>query len=286
MVERDPRQGRTSVHPLYTEAAGILELLGLGFPGLPAGIERARAAGYAWEAVTSPFVAHADGQLVAHAGVLAHRVLLAGQEVEIAGVHAVVTHPAYRRRGFARDVLDQATRFIDSRWRTAKLGTDIPDVYTPHGFRPFPLHRFVVEHRGGESRGVPMSSEGFLSLCNEREAVSEQFASLDPGWLVGIVLALQGRTVADLTWLPELGVAVDWDVRDGHLHLHDVFARTLPPLAELLALAPPHDAVSLHVCPDKLAPSARAVPIDDGVWMARGHWPVTGPVGMSRLGVH
>jgi hypothetical protein len=126
----------------------------------------------------------------------------------------------------------------------------------------------------------------FLTLCAERAPVSERFASLDPGWLVGIDLALQRRALTDLVVFDTLDTVADLDVRDGVLRIHELFARTLPPLADVLALAPPHDRVELYFCPDVVAPDARPEALDDGVWMARGPWPVDGPIGISRLAEH
>lgn len=68
--------------------------------------------------------------------------------------------------------------------------------------------RFV----GGEGGARPLridESGWFHALCAERDAVSDAFASLDPGWLVNINLALQRRTLADLAVIDALGVVVD-----------------------------------------------------------------------------
>jgi hypothetical protein len=152
------------------------------------------------------------------------------------------------------------------------------------------MHRFHVAHEGGEGRGRPLSAADrpwLEALLPARDPVSHRLASLDPGWLVGIDLALQRRTLAALTALDDLGAIVDWEVVDGALRLHDVFARELPPLAELLARAPRHARVELHVCPDRLAPDAQpeAMP-EAGVWMFRGAWPLEEPIAVSRLAEH
>jgi hypothetical protein len=87
--------------------------------------------------------------------------------------------------------------------------------------------------------------------------------------------------------LEDLGAVVDWEVVGGALRLHDVFARALPPLGELLARAPRHERVELHVCPDRLAPEARAEVLPEaGVWMLRGDWPLEEPIAVSRLAEH
>jgi hypothetical protein len=79
--------------------------------------------------------------------------------------------------------------------------------------------------------------------------------------------------------LDALGAVVDWSVTDGVLELHDVFARELPRLDDLLRLAPPHRAARVMFCADRLAPRAPAVPMHDaGWWMVRGDWPLADEV--------
>ena len=230
---------------------------------------------------------------VSHVGVLEHRVELDGRDVVVAGVHAVATRSDRRHRGLARACLADATRWIDERFSIAKLGTNVPAVYAPHGFRPLGLHHFAVDHAGGEDRGRPLRADTerawFLDLCARRDPVSHRFASRDPGWLVGIDLALQRRTLADLVVLDALGAVVDWSLTDGVLELHDVFARELPRLDDLLRLAPPHRAARVMFCADRLAPRAPAVPMPDaGWWMVRGDWPLGDevPFAVGRLADH
>lgn len=282
-------------HPDYRDPIrrrSLLALLDDGFPGLSQRIAVADAAGFPWDAVTEPFVTWEGDEAVAHVGVLEHRVVLAGELHLTAGVHAVVTRHDRRHRGLARTLLDEALAWSDPRYAIAKLGTDVPAVYARHGFRPFLLHKFRVDHRGGEGRGVPLDADGqrsFVRRCLTREPVSHRYASLDPGWLVGIDLALQRRSLAQLTWIASLDAVVDWTLRGKVLAVHDIFAPALPPLADLLAHAPAHEAVELYCCPDRLAPEATAVPIPEaGVWMARGAWPIDHrlPIGISRLAEH
>lgn len=230
-------QGVRPPHPDYLDPArrsSILSLYDEGFAGLSERIRLAAAAGFAWEDVTEPFVTWEAGRAVAHVGVLEHRVRLAGQTRVVAGLHAVVTRVDARGQGQIRRLLGEALRWVDARWPTAKLGTDLPEVYAPHGFRPFVVHRFELDGPGGgEPRGRaldPVADRAwFLDLCDRRAPVSEVYASLDPGWLVGIDLALQRRSLAHLVFHEDLGVVVDRELRDGVLEIHEVFGEELPP---------------------------------------------------------
>lgn len=283
-------------HAIYRDPntrASLLALFGDAFPFLPGGIARAAADGFVWEDHTEPFVRFEGDAIVSHVGVIEHRIELDGRDVVVGGVHAVATRSDRRRRGLARACLDEATRWIDARFSIAKLATAVPAVYAPHGFRPLGVHCFAVDHAGGEDRGRALRPETdrawLLDACAHRDPVSHRFATRDPGWLAGVVLALYGRSIADLVVLDDLGAVVDWCVQDGVLELHDVIARELPRLDDLLRLAPPHRAARIMFCPDRLAPRARSVPMPEaGWWMVRGDWPLGDdvPFAVSRLAEH
>jgi len=285
-------------HAVYVDPrtrASLFALLDDAFPRLhlSEGIAIAAANGFVWEDVTEPFVRFEGEEAVSHVGVLEHRIELDGQDVVVAGVHAVATRSDRRHRGLARACLADATRWIDERFSIGKLSTHVPAVYAPHGFRPLGVHHFAVDHAGGEDRGRSLRADTerawFLDLCARRDPVSHRFASRDPGWLVGIGLALQRRTLADLVVLDALGAVVDWSVTDGVLELHDVFAHELPPLDDLLRLAPSHRAARVMFCADRLAPRAPAVPMPEAGWlMVRGDWPLGGevPFAVGRLAEH
>jgi GNAT superfamily N-acetyltransferase len=283
-------QGPHEVYLDPARRASLLALLDDGFPKLSSRIAAAAAEGYRWEDVTEPFVAWEGADAIGHVGVLVHRVQLAGAPADVAGLHAVVTRADRRGRGVARRLLAEALAWADARFPRASLATDVPAVYAPHGFRPFVIHRFHVAHAGGEDRGrrlSPSERPWLDALLAARAPISHRLASLNPGWLVGIDLALQGRAPTDLVVLDDLGAAVDWELAGDVLRLHDVFARELPPLADLLARAPRHARVELGFCPDRLAPDARPEPDPAaGVWMFRGPWPLEPPIAVSRLAEH
>ena len=308
MLQRGPRAGQGESggegrregprpHPVYIDPgtrASLLALLDDGFPRLSERIAAAARDGFIWEDVTEPFLRFEGGEAVCHVGAIAHRVELDGRDMVVGGVHAVATRSDRRRQGLARACLTEAMRWIDERFSISKLATEVPAVYVPHGFRALGVHCFPVEHAGGEDRGRPLRPDAerawFLDLCAHRDPVSHRFASRDPGWLAGINLSLQWRSLADLAVLDALGAVVDWSVTgDGVLELHDVFARELPPLDDLLRLAPPHCAVRLMFCPDRIAPRAPAVPMPAaGWWMVRGDWPLGDeiPFAAGRLWDH
>src|SRR5690606_14697780 len=129
------------IHPLYRQPrtrAELLAALGSAFPSVPAKIDAARALGWDWDAVTTPFVDRVDGHIVSHVGVLEVPLRLDGRAVRVAGIHAVCTLPAFRRRGCYRRAMERALAFVEPRWELAQLYTSQPALYEPFGFRSVP----------------------------------------------------------------------------------------------------------------------------------------------------
>jgi GNAT superfamily N-acetyltransferase len=282
------------VHPLYAdpvERAALYRLLGTAWPRLPGKLEVAARFGWRWDDVTTPFVSRADGRAVAHVGVLDVPTRLGGRELHAAGVHAVCTDPAHRRRGHFRAAMQDALAFVDARWSVARLHTDQPWLYEPFGFRVVPQHRFRVERRGGAGGGRAVTEAdlpAIRALLASRAPISDRFAARDPGWLFGIDEVLWTGGLEHLFLVGEPPLLVACEVVDGALRIHDVAAREVPALDAVLAAAPSaFSAVELWMPADRLAPAAEPLPSPDPeLLMVRGDWPDLPPFCVGRLASH
>jgi predicted N-acetyltransferase YhbS len=283
-----------SPHPLYadpTERAALFRLLATAFPRLPRRVEIAARLGWSWDEMTTPFVARVDGRLVTHVGVLDHPVRVAGRERRVAGIHAVCTEPAHRRRGHYRAAMEEALAFVDARWSAAKLHTDQPWLYEPFGFRVVPQHRFRLARSGGAGRGRAVGEADLATvhgLLDARAPVSNLFASRDRGWLFGIDVVLRTGGLGHLFLLDAPRLLVACEVEGGVLRVHDVVAAEVPGLDDVLAAAPaPFSAVELWMPADLLAPDAEPLPsADEDLLMVRGDWPDLPPFGVGWLASH
>lgn len=278
----------SAVHTLYDEA----------FPGLPAGIARARAAGSEWNAVTTPFALFEGDRCIAHVGLLVHPMVLGGQRVEIAGIHAVCTTADRRMRGHARRLLAAALAHADRSHTLAKLCTDDPPVYEGQGFRVTPTWQFhaTAEARDGVTTRAlkPLDHAPDRTLLAELLAApalpSHQCATADGGWLVTIDAALSRRihTAFRLVAVHDALVVSDRQ-DDGSVLIVDVIAPELPPAEVVLgAVADLGDRFVWGFSPDRFDPDATPVrtPEDHGHFMVRGAWPLTAPFGIGPLWEH
>lgn len=69
-----------------------------------------------WRPKDVHFLLYLDGTVVSHVGALKHVVTVAGQPVTVGGVGGVVTVPEAQKRGFARELMRQATSLLVD-WR-------------------------------------------------------------------------------------------------------------------------------------------------------------------------
>jgi ribosomal protein S18 acetylase RimI-like enzyme len=268
----------------YAEEPGLLrqvyDLLAVVWPDLPGRAEGARGWGMRWETST-PFLRGGDGRFHAHVGVLELRLVLAGRETRVGGIHAVATHPDFRGRGYCRELLAEALRWCDERYETVLLSTERPAIYEGSGFRVVPEHRFAGRAGGGGGRGLrPLdrasASDGalLLRLLDARAPVSNRL-----GIVRDRAIFLFDTATWPLHYAEELDAVIAYSVREGTLRLHDVVAARMPTLDRVLSLVPERfDRLEVYFTPDLLGADLAPEPfVAHGDYlMVRGPWPVEG----------
>jgi GNAT superfamily N-acetyltransferase len=288
------------VHPLYRDPRRRAELqavLASAFKTLPAKVDAARALGFDWDAVTTPFVELVDDRIVAHVGVLDVPLRLAGRAVRVAGIHAVCTLPSHRRRGCYRRAMEQALAFVDPRWELAQLYTDEPALYEPFGFRVVPTRRWEAARPAtATGASAPASTTqlagisiarpldpltelpALVAALSRRTPLSDRYAAMDDGWLLGIDALLSTGDLSLVHRVPELDAFVAGRLEGERFTLCDVITTHLPTWAALAPHLPGRGPVRLAFTPDRF-PDAHArttAPVDDGYYMVRGPFPLDG----------
>lgn len=272
-----------SLHADPEARAAIDRLYDAVWPGLPDRIARAAVLGADWYEVSTPFAHFEDGRALAHVGVVTIPLVMEGERVEVAGIHAVATHPGHRRRGLVRGVLERAIAFAEARFATLQLATSVPDVFTGHGFRRLPQHQVLVRmpKRDRPSFGpvrfddVP-TRERLMDLVRQRTPVSHRLGPIDGGHMVFINEVLETGGLERFRYDPDLDVALVVEEHEDTLDVLDLIARELPPLDDVLArLDSPMNRARLSFTPDRFDVEPLAVvPAwpDDSV-MVRGPYP-------------
>lgn len=270
------------------EWAAIDALYDRVWPTMPARLRHAERLGARWAEHTTPFTWFEHGRALATAGVLCHPVRLAGDDVAIAGFHAVCTDPDARGRGLCRAVMRAAVDWAEPRYPLMKLSTATPEVYRSAGFAVRPTYRFAPAPTPGAPvamRRLNLDDPDDLALVRDRLATravaSDVFGTRDPGWLSIIDAAIARVTSSWFYELPELDAVLVADRTDDGWRVDDLIARELP--ARLPALGAP---VTLQLTPDRLAPDARLLPEPIEELMVRGPWPDLPPFAVPALWEH
>lgn len=91
-------------------------------------------------------VVESAGRLVACAQVFRKQIRLAGSVIPLGGIGSVATHPEYRGRGLARDLLLEREQYLrDEGFPLGLLFTDIPEFYAKLGWVALPLRQFQLQ---------------------------------------------------------------------------------------------------------------------------------------------
>jgi ribosomal protein S18 acetylase RimI-like enzyme len=258
----------------------LAALLGRVWPSVADAAARAEALGFAWAAVSTPFVRREDGRLVGHVGVIELPLVVAGQAVRVGSIHAVCTDPARRRGGLGGALMREALAACAGRYETVVLMTEIPEFYTRFGFRPVREHAFsraLAPAARRPSPGGRVLGEGpedlrlLRRLLAGRAPVSDRLGSLESGTVLVVALLLTWGDFSRIRYHGALDVVTVHEVRDRTLVLYDVVGAVIPPLDALVAaIGADADRVVTFFSPDRLGEAFEAQPWDAGRAAAHG----------------
>jgi GNAT superfamily N-acetyltransferase len=242
------------------DGEGIFALLEVIWPGLGHGVGHAAELGGVWQEVSTPFISTAWGRPVAHVGLIALPLVLSGRPVTVGTVHAVCTHPDYRRSGHYRRAMEELLAHAAGRFETLILTTEHPEYFTPFGFRELQEHGFFVTGRRGG--GVAPESTAFRRLDfkapGDVQLLGRLLAEREP---VSLVAGVRSERVVfcfnegrkPLHYIEPLDALVCLETHGEELRLLDVVSPKIPSLDELLAAIPgTFDRVTIAFTPDRL----------------------------------
>ncbi|NJL10591.1 MAG: GNAT family N-acetyltransferase [Calothrix sp. SM1_7_51] len=240
----------------------LFNLLDVVFPevDIRAAASVARKLGAPWESASTPFFKFQDEIAVTHVGVLEIPMYLMGKLVTVGGIHAVSTHPEFRRRGYYREVMEEVLDYCDSRYETLVLTTSQAEFYKPFGFRV--VEEYVFKAKCDKSLGLNQTSNGFRflnladrddfqilhRLLEKREPVSN---------LVGVVnekaLFFVNEATSPLHYAPDLDAIVVMEIEKTTLKLFDIAATQVCTLKSIIERIPQLiEEVEIYFTPDRL----------------------------------
>lgn len=260
--------------------AALITLFDRVWPRLAGRERHAAALGFPWSTISTSTVVWDGGRVLAHAGLLELPMHLGGTAVRVGGIHAVCTDPDHRRKGLAAQVLARAVAFGAERHPLLMLGTDVPDVYRPWGFRDVQSHQFVLDRAGpggGEGwRRIVHSADPdiahWLRLLATRVPLSDQVSFCDRGPVNVFDMVGPDGGCGPLYYCAALDVVTYAESVGEDLVVHDIVAAGPFDVDALLAGSPfPHRRIRFNLNVDRLNLPVRVEPrVYDGMWMVRG----------------
>lgn len=246
--------------------------------------ESARKLGAPWETASTPFIRFHDDVAIAHVGVLEIPLLIMGEKLVVGGIHAVATHPEYRRRGYYREIMTEVLDYCDLRYETLVLTTSQPELYEPFGFRVVEEHKFVAQC------DVKASSDRLrlldLADSNDIKILHRLLITRTPVSNVLGVLPQQEKALfcvneatRPLYYAEDLDVMICMEIEDTQLKLFDVVGTNIPTLDAILARIFQHiKEIIVHFSPDRLNANFQAIPhvLDEAFLMVRGEFAAEG----------
>ena len=275
----EQRRFRRSIAEDHTFSARLFALLESCFPGISRVKQQADALGAPWEAASTPFVYVQDDLVVAHVGVLEIPLVVMGQTVTAAGIHAVCTRPELRRRGYYRQVMEDVLEYCSDRYHTLVLTTERPELYEPFGFRVLQEHIFTTSWasagRADGFRLLDTRAPGDVRLLHRLLATREPVSNIVGVVREGAIFCFNEGS-RPLHYADDLDLMVCMETNGTRLRLIDIVAPRMHPLSSVLErMRLPMQEVEICFSPDRLDVSAQAVPhvLDQGgpsLLMARG----------------
>ncbi|MBW4564654.1 MAG: GNAT family N-acetyltransferase [Mojavia pulchra JT2-VF2] len=255
----------------------LFDLLEVTFPGISSAAECARKLGASWEAASTPFIRLHDDIAITHVGVVEIPMQIMGQKVTVGGIHAVSTHPEFRRRGYYREVMNEVLEYCDQLYETLVLTTSQPELYQPFGFRVVEENIFKVKCGSIGStyglRTLDFADAQDLTLLHRLLETRVPVSNI-----VGVVNEKAAFCVNEgsrpLHYAQDLDLIACLEIEDTRLHLFDIVATQIYPLQNILARIPQLiEEVVIYFSPELLnIENVQALPyvIDEAVLMVRG----------------
>ncbi|MBW4646649.1 MAG: GNAT family N-acetyltransferase [Goleter apudmare HA4340-LM2] len=255
----------------------LFNLLEVVFPGISNAITQIQKLGITWEAASTPFIRFHDDKAVTHVGVLEIPMQIMNNTVTVGGIHAVATHPEFRRRGYYREVMEEVLRYCDQRYQTLLLTTSNPEFYTPFGFRIIPEHLFKIQCNSiNDSNGFQVLNFAEHQHIRLLHRLLETRVPISN--IVGVVNEKslfcfnEGRNI--LHYAEDLDLITCMSIKNHQLHLFDLVTTQIYPLQEILSRIPQNiTEVVIYFSPELLdVGDIEVLPyfFDGGVLMVRG----------------
>lgn len=89
------------------------------------------------------FVGHLNNQLIAHGSVVPRQMQVDDQIIEVGYVEGIAIAPDHWRKGYGSQLMEEITRYCNSKYSISILSTDEQAFYKKHGWSNFDGESYV-----------------------------------------------------------------------------------------------------------------------------------------------
>ncbi|MGE5702254.1 MAG: GNAT family N-acetyltransferase, partial [Clostridia bacterium] len=215
-----------------------------------------------WDPTYTPFTFFDGEKAVANVSMFTRSMVIKGDLQKVACIQSVMTDPAYRGKGYMKQLMERMLAEIDQTLDTTFLITSSPQLYERYGFQTLLEYTFTSElplsypRQTGESLArLDVSSEQHLDIIKScftnQTPISFQLSPLR--YESSLFLNLYDPFYQQLLhYSPEWKVLIFCKVEGDTFHLYDIIGETLPTFEQICSLVPNGvSRMELHVCPDR-----------------------------------
>ena len=228
------------------------------FPGVKKMADQGRARNACWDKASTPFILEKSKKVIAHVGLLPFEVVVEGNTFHAAAVHGIYTIETERRKGYFKQLMNEALLHVQQHYIFSFLFTDQPWLYEPFGFRVVPEHDFKLKsfQKSVSTKKVrkldlenPLDLSLMQSLYLNRLPLSNRFGIVNES-----VVATLNASHLPVYYLDSDETLVVYDVKDETLWLKDiVFKKSVSLQAVINAIPETFLNVVLQFCPDQFS---------------------------------
>lgn len=238
-----------------------MNLIDSVFPGVKNMAITAMKYDACWDKDSTPFLIEENGEIIAHLGVIPLEVMLNHKKHRVAALHGICTKEALRGRGFFKQLMQEAMRYIESNYDTAILFTDQPSLYTPYRFSVLPEYDFVIDSLNikkvvSDLRLLSLDNVNDLNtiqkLLSNHVPLSNQMSLINES-----TLFLLNNLTNKLYFSQQLNMVIIFEIKDQCLLIKDILSQRQLAIDEIISILPDdYEKVILQFCPDKFTSHA------------------------------
>lgn len=233
-----------------------LTLMDSCFPGVKALADKGRERNAYWDKCSTPFIIEHNHEIVAHLGLWPFDFLINEKPYRAAAFHGICTREDSRRKGYFKQLMQEAQEQVRQHFDLAFMFTDKPYLYEQFGFKIAKEYDFIVDcpaHnvQASKIRKLVLDNPKDLSILQNhylnRIPLSKAFSIVNE-----TAIATLNALHTPVHYIEDMDILVVYQIKDDVLYVKDVVSTKPYDLNSVLKnIGNTFSKVVLQFIPDK-----------------------------------